>query len=84
MKSIYHEATGHYCPKYTPDHHSYGRTPSPHDAVHRSDGSVSTDKTVHMESRPNKKANLRNANRSLKKRARQIFKAQIREETKDV
>lgn len=44
--------------------------------------------TAPLKSHPNRKANLRNANlrnanRSLKKRARQIFKAQIREEVFD-
>ena len=46
----------------------------------RSDGSVSVDKTKGWHSRPGHKEQIRNANRAVTKRARQILKRNIDEE----
>ena len=48
--------------------------------VARSDGSVTSDKTAGVNSRPHKKEELRNANRAINKRARQILKRQLADE----
>jgi hypothetical protein len=50
--------------------------------VHRSDGSMSTDKTSGFHSRPAHKEQLRNANRSMNKRARQMLKQQLAQEAR--
>ena len=46
----------------------------------RSDGSISTDKTLGWHSRPGHKEAVRNANRAITKQARQILKRQMLEE----
>ncbi len=48
--------------------------------VHRSDGSVSADKTAGLHSRPGKKAQLRQANRAITKSARQALKRQMQKD----
>jgi len=46
----------------------------------RPDGTISVDKTAGGHSRPGKKQQIRNANRSFKKRARQNLKRQMLKE----
>lgn len=51
--------------------------------VQRSDGSVSVDKTHKLSSHPTAKLKVRNANRSLTKRARQSLKRQMNEQARE-
>jgi len=84
VKNLYHKATGKYKEKFDVQNHpaKYWGTLSLYGKriVHRSDGAISVDKTIGVNSRPTKKQQLRNANRSMTKSARQLLKKEIREE----
>ena len=85
MKSYHQLATGKHREKEDVQNHpaKYWGTMG-REKVHRSDGSVSVDKTHGVNSRPHKKEELRNANRSMKKSARQKLKQDMMDEVEIV
>ena len=82
MKSLFRDAVGKHRPKRSVQDHPakywgtgmHTEIGNPRRKVKRSDGSISIDKTAGMNSRPHKKEQLRNANRSINKAARQRLK----------
>lgn len=92
MKSLLHDAGSKPKPKRSVQDHPaklWGTAMntsvhSPRRRIKRSDGSISIDKTHGMNSRPHKKQQLRNANRSITKSARQKLKKQLKEEVQEI
>lgn len=88
MKSLYQTATGKAKPKENVQNHpaKYWGTIrlNGKNTVVRSDGSVTTDKTAGVHSRPHKKEELRNVNRSINKTARKKLEKDMNQEVNDL
>lgn len=85
LKSLAYNATGKPRPKrsvqkFPAKYWGTWTAPGEKRKVIRSDGSVSTDKTGGFHSRPGHKQEIRNANRSITKSARQTLKRQMMED----
>lgn len=79
MKSLYQDATGKQRVKYDTQDLIADRFADLKTIIKRSDGSISVDKTAGLKSRPKQKQVLRQANRAIKKSARQKLKKELDE-----